>query len=86
MREVEVVDSPGGGVGGIVLVLTLAEEDEFEAVAMAVGGMEIAGVIPPFGAEIRVLEMIARELVMVAGERLAVGRVQRRETAEEKAS
>ena len=47
--------------------MSLAEEDELETVAMsASGGLEIAGVIPPFGAEFGVVEVVARELKVVS--------------------
>ena len=41
---------------------------------MAVGGVHIAGVIPPLGAEIGVLEVVARKLVVISGQRLPVDR------------
>ena len=33
---------------------------------MAIGGLEIAGVVPPFGAVVGMIEVIARELVIEA--------------------
>ena len=50
--------------------LALAEEDELEAVAVAVGGVNVAGVIPPLGAEAGMIEVVARKLVAVAREGL----------------
>ena len=54
--------------GGLA-VLALAEEDQLEAVTMAVAGADVAGVIPPLGAILRVIEMVARKLVRVTGQR-----------------
>ena len=72
VRQVQIVDAPHGRVGGVALVLALAEEDQFEAVAVTVTGVDVARVIPPLGAEIGVLEVVARKLVAVAGQRLTV--------------
>ena len=60
------------GLSRGVSPLALPEEHQFEAVAMAVGRVHVARVIPPLGAEIGMLEMVARELVAVAGKRLPV--------------
>ena len=38
-RQVEIVDAPRGRVGGVAFVLALAEEDQFEAVAVTVTGV-----------------------------------------------
>ena len=72
VRQIQIVDAPDGRVGGVALVLALAEEDQFEAVAVTVPGVDVARVIPPLGAEIGVLEVVARKLVAVAGQRLPV--------------
>lgn len=47
-------------------MLALTEEDQFETVAMAARFVEIARVVPPFGAEFGVAEVAARELVPIA--------------------
>src|ERR1017187_4696644 len=72
VSQIQVVDAPDGGVGGVSLGIALAEEDQFEAVTVPVPGVDIARVIQPFGAEIGVFEVVARKLVHVAGERLPV--------------
>ena len=38
VRQVQIVDAPHGRVGGVALVFALAEEDQFEAVAVTVRG------------------------------------------------
>ena len=48
----------------------MAEEDQFEAEPFAPLVHHIARVIPPFSAEVFVLEMVAWKLVMVSGQRL----------------
>src|SRR5664280_2325661 len=72
VRQIQVVDAPDGRVGGVSHALALAEEDQLEAVAVTVPRVHVAGVIPPFAAEIGVLEVVARKLVAVAGQRLPV--------------
>ena len=61
----------------LVREISQAEERELEAETMAVGRLEVPGVIPPFGAVVGMVEMIARELVMVSGLRRLVLRRQR---------
>ena len=41
--------------------LALAEEHQLEAEARALAVLDIAGVVPPFGPEVRMIEVIARE-------------------------
>ena len=56
-------------------MFALAKEDEFEAIAVAAGGVDVAGVIPPLGPIVGVVEVIARELVVVTGDDFAELRV-----------
>src|SRR3982751_1434107 len=49
---------------------------------MAVGGLEIPGVVPPFGAVVGVVEVVAWELILQAGLRGFVLRAER-QTADE---
>ncbi len=65
MRQVQIVHPPYRRIVRLA-VLALAEKDQLEAVAVAVAGAHVAGVIPPFGAELRVIEMVTRKLVVVA--------------------
>ena len=67
VREVEILRVPGGVFCGVARE-GLAEEGEFEAETVTVRRLEIAGVIPPLGLEIRVIEMVAGEGIAVAGE------------------
>ena len=71
MRQVQIVDAPGGRVGGVAPMLALAEEDQLEAVAVTVAGVDVAGVIPPFSAEVLVFEVIPGKLVLIAGNSFA---------------
>jgi len=76
VREVHIVDAPNRSVGGclrrLLRGLALAEKHQLEAIPMAGRGAEVAGVIPPLRAILRVVEVIARELVAVSGKRDAV--------------
>ena len=73
VSQVQVVDAPDGSVGGVALAFALTEEDQFEAVAVTVPGMDVARVIlPPLRAEVGMLEVVARELVAVTGQSLPV--------------
>jgi hypothetical protein len=49
-----------------------AEEGQLESEAPAVFVAEIAGVIPPLGLKFGVIEVVARELIAVAGQRRTV--------------
>ena len=58
----------------------MAKKSKFETEAAAVTCDEIAGVIPPFGLEIRMREMVARKFIAVAGRGgLVLGRYGRKE-------
>src|ERR1700680_124003 len=72
MRQVEIVHAPGRRVVTGSAALALPEKDHFKTVAMAVAGAEVAGVIPPLGAEFRMIEVIAGKLVTVTGEGLLI--------------
>ena len=50
----------------------LAEERQFKTETMAVGRLEISRVIPPLGLIVGMIEVIARKLVMVPGQRESV--------------
>src|ERR1700741_3390110 len=68
MSQVNVAQVPGGGFRGIPGD-ALAEESQLEPELFAVGGLQIAGVIPPLGLVVGVIEEVARECETVAGER-----------------
>src|ERR1700682_2321852 len=74
MRQVEIVHAPGRRVVTGVAALALPEKDQFKTVAMPVIGAEVTGVIPPLGAELRMIEVIAGEVVVITGESLTVVR------------
>src|ERR1700689_2527862 len=56
-----------------VAVDAYAEESQFESETPAFGGFEIAGVIPPLGLKIGMVEVVAGELIVVAGEGDPIG-------------
>src|SRR5581483_5294139 len=70
MREVDIVDAPRRLIfrGFTSLLGSLAEEHQLEAVAMTIPSADVSGVIPPLGAELRVVEVIARKLVVITRE------------------
>ena len=75
MGEIDLIGTPNGigGIGcGFGEVEGLAKEGEFETVAMAGGIVKIAGVVPPFGLVIGVVEVIGGELIVIAGKRREV--------------
>ncbi len=74
MREIEVAHIPRGVLRGVAAD-SLAEEGQLETEAAAVGGLEIAGVIPPLGGEVGMIEIVVRKGVVVAGQSEAVGRL-----------
>ena len=47
----------------------LAEEGQLEAEAPAFSRVQIAGVVPPLGLKIGMIEVIARKFVVIAGKR-----------------
>ncbi len=49
-----------------------AKESQLETEAMAVGGFEVSGVVPPFRPEVGMVEVIAGELVAVSRQRRLV--------------
>src|ERR1700730_42790 len=51
-----------------VAIDTLAKECQLESEAMPVGGFEVAGVVPPFGLEVGMIEMIAGKFVVITGQ------------------
>jgi len=71
VRQVEIVHPPNRRIG-FVPALSLAGEDEFEAVALPVSSVHVARVVPPFGTEIGMFEVIARKVEMVSGQRLPI--------------
>ena len=64
MREVNVPDIPCRGFRGIA-AHSLTEEGQLKTVTVSVSRGEVPGVIPPFRLVIRVVKVIAGELVMV---------------------
>src|SRR5271166_5005662 len=77
MRKVEVANIPIALRLAITIHL-LAKEGQLEAKAMPVGGLEIAGVVPPLGFVIGMIKVVARELVAITRQRLLVLGKQRR--------
>ena len=70
MRHVQIVNVPLRLVR--IACNRLAEEGQFETETMPVGGPEIAGVVPPLGLIVGMIEVIARKLVMIPGQRESV--------------
>src|SRR5438445_4105188 len=69
MGEIQVAESPARGILGRRLVRDGSlEERELIAERPAVGGPQMAGVVPPFGLEVVVRAMIEREAIGVTGE------------------
>ncbi len=68
-RDRDPAHAQADGFVGVV-PLALAEEDQLEAEPFTRAVGHIAGVIPPFGAEVFMFEMIAGKLVLIAGQRL----------------
>ena len=81
--EVKVLNAPGG-LSACFVMFTLAEKHQFKAVPFTSRGGHITRVIPPFSAEILMLEMISRKLIRIAGESLAVVEVGRQRKNAEK--
>jgi hypothetical protein len=67
MGQVEILNVPRGRLRTIT-IHRLAKTTQFEAEEMAVSRREIARVIPPLRLKIGMVEMVARELVMIAGQ------------------
>src|SRR5581483_8022609 len=40
--------------------------------AVAISGLEVAGVVPPFGSVLGMVEVVARKFVAIAGQRLLI--------------
>src|SRR5579864_8379000 len=70
--HVQIVDAPRGAVLGFSPPLALAEKHQLESEPPAAAVAQVAGVIPPLRAEIRMLEMVARKRIAIARRRLAV--------------
>ena len=67
MREIKIADVPQRCVRRITIEC-LTEKCELEAKTMAIGGPYVAGVVPPFGLEIGMAEVIARKFIAIAGQ------------------
>src|SRR6516165_1321006 len=72
MGEIEIVHTPNRRIVILLLALAPPEERQLEAVPASLCTAQVAGVIPPFGAEVRVIEVIAGELVAITGEDLVI--------------
>src|SRR6266446_150525 len=68
MCKIDVADIPCKRVRGIA-VYAFTEKSELEAELASVSGLQISGVVPPFGLVIGMVEIIAREFITVAGPR-----------------
>src|SRR5260370_4822895 len=66
MCEIQVADIPAGIVRGIA-AHPFTEESQFESKSAPFRGLQISGVIPPFGLKIRMAEIIAREFKTIPG-------------------
>src|ERR1700682_6160818 len=71
MSKIEIAHVPRLYFSGVA-IHALAEKCQLESEAMPVFGLYVAGVIPPFRLEIRMIEVIARKLVAIAGQGDAV--------------
>src|SRR5579871_957739 len=76
MRQIDVVNIPVASSFRIA-IHALPEERQLKTKAMPIGGFQIPGVIPPLGFVFGMREVIAREFVAVARQRLLVLRRER---------
>src|SRR5580704_11235603 len=67
MREIEVAHVPGIRLR-CVAIYALSKKGQFKTKVTTVGGSDVAGVIPPFGLIIGMIEMVARKFVAVSGQ------------------
>src|SRR5581483_5032168 len=66
--EIHIVGAPRGPIVRGSAPFALTEENQLETEAFALRRAYVAGVVPPLGAEVGMFEMIARELVAIAGQ------------------
>ena len=68
VSHVEVTHRPAGGVGHIPPFFgPYSKEGDLIAVPLAIGRLEMAGIVPPLGLEGGMIEVISRKLKFVAG-------------------
>jgi len=67
VSQVQIVNIPRRRFSGIT-INCLTEKRQFKAEAMTIRCSEIACVVPPLGLKIVMVEMVAREFVMIARE------------------
>ena len=72
MCQVQVVYTPGRLVLSSAAPLPLTKKNQLEAEALALRIPQIARVIPPLRAKLRMREMIPRKLVAVSRERVPI--------------
>src|SRR5437016_8252791 len=65
MREIDIPQFPGSSLRGIA-ANSLPEESQLKSKPVAIRRFQISGVVPPFGLIVRMIEVIARELVAVS--------------------
>src|SRR5580765_5930438 len=66
MSKIQVAHIPRPGRFGVA-INALPEESQFKTESMAVRRLDVAGVVPPFRLEVRMIEMIARKVVAITG-------------------
>src|SRR5579871_6179278 len=72
VRQVQVIDAPGGLVVARPAALGLPEEYQLETKTAAIPATDVARVIPPLGAKLGMIEVVTRKFEPIAGQSLAV--------------
>src|SRR6266849_2442721 len=67
MREVQVTHIPRAGWFDVA-INALPEESQLKTDSTAVCRLDVARVVPPFGLEIRMIEMIPRKAIAITGQ------------------
>ena len=76
MGQVQVVYPPDRPIVRVgTSSLALAEEHQLETVAPVLSALDVAGVVPPLGPEIRMIEVVARKFEAVSRDGLAKAEV-----------
>src|SRR5579872_1563381 len=84
VSQVKVVDAPCRAIGDRPFPLPLAEKYQLETKALSRRVVKVSGVIPPLGAEIRMVEVIAWKRIAITGGSLAVNGSTWRNRADQK--
>ena len=71
VRQIKVAHIPIAGCS-LLALHALPEKCQLKAEAVSVGGFQVAGVIPPLGFVVRMIEVIARKFVLISRQRLLI--------------